>query len=105
SKLKKIGCSNNSLSSDLNPFSNLVDLEVLNLKKNNFSGSLEPLRNLTKLEYLDISNTSINNGVKYLPNNIRKIEYFNKKSTGELNNELKKIAWHLDLFNSKKQKY
>lgn len=79
---------NNLKSTDLDVFSNLINLEELLIgslddKKifsqggiiyNNFFGSLASLGNLTRLKSLDISNTNINKGLEYLPENLEEIK-------------------------------
>jgi len=38
---------------------------------NDFSGSLKNLKNLTKLQEIDITNTDVNDGLEYLPENVK----------------------------------
>ena len=73
-KLEVIAGWDNNFSGDLSVFSNLTNLETLDISGSYFFGSLEPLKNLTKLRELDISNTDINSGLEYLPDSIKKIK-------------------------------
>jgi len=81
-KITRLYISNNKISSDLTPFSRLVNLEKLGLGSNdqervkrsiynNFAGSLKPLAELTKLYWLNIRDTDIDSGLEYLPESIR----------------------------------
>lgn len=58
--------SNNFSEQDLELFSHLNGLEVLNLRNNNFRGDLKVLKGLVNLRSLDISDTNIDSGLIYL---------------------------------------
>jgi len=58
--------SNSFCEQDLDLFSHLSRLEVLNLRNNNFQGDLRVLKDLANLRSLDISGTNINSGLIYL---------------------------------------
>jgi Leucine-rich repeat (LRR) protein len=106
SKLTGLIIDNNNLTEqNIEVFSKFINLEDLRLgstdpdKRNHFIGSLESLKDLTRLEDLDISNTGINEGVKFLPDNIKRISYSVTKSKSKL----KKIVKEIDNFlNNKK---
>jgi len=66
-KLRILHVGNNSFSEqDLDLFSHLRSLEVLNLGSNNFRGDLRVLKDLVSLRSLDISDTNIGGGLIYL---------------------------------------
>jgi hypothetical protein len=80
-KLVSLYIDGNNISSNLIPFNEFVDLEVLGLGNNDqirinqgiynsFTGSLEPLQKLIKLRHLNISNTDIDSDLEYLPESI-----------------------------------
>ncbi|MEG7978377.1 MAG: hypothetical protein NY202_00155 [Mollicutes bacterium UO1] len=77
-------CDNNFSRQDLSVFSEFINLIDIDLGTNNkqlidrgiynrFYGSLEHLKNLKKLANLDIRSTDIDNGLEYLPKNVKKI--------------------------------
>ena len=66
-KLRVLHVGSNSFrEQDLDLFSNLSGLEVLNLRNNNFRGDLRVLKDLVNLRSLDISDTNIDSGLIYL---------------------------------------
>jgi len=66
-KLRVLHVGNNSFCErDLDLFSHLSRLEVLNLRNNNFRGDLRVLKDLVNLRSLDISDTNIGSGLIYL---------------------------------------
>jgi len=84
--------SNNFSEQDLAFLNKLVNLEELHLgtteegrvkenKYNRFVGSLEPLGDLRKLKILDISNIDIENGLDFLPENVKEIYCSDKEGS------------------------
>ncbi|CAG8563959.1 5523_t:CDS:2, partial [Gigaspora margarita] len=71
-KIKHLYLNHNNFPGNLTLFSQLVNLERLEIRDNHFSGSLEPLVNLGKLNYLNIEKTNITSGLEYLPDNNKK---------------------------------
>jgi len=66
-KLRVLHVGSNSFSEqDLDLFSHLSGLEVLNLRNNSFRGDLRILKDLVNLRSLDISDTNIDSGLVYL---------------------------------------
>jgi len=86
-ELEELNISNNNFpTQDLSFLSHLVNLKIVMVGNihplaqgayNKFKGSLQVLSDLTQLEELDISNTDVNNGLEYLPSNVKKIRCWN----------------------------
>ncbi|CAG8509787.1 208_t:CDS:1 [Paraglomus occultum] len=104
---------NNFLSQDCSVFGKSVNLRELKIGNHNqikinqgvynrFTGSLEPLQNLGKLEYLDISSTDIDDGLEYLPENIK---VFSCEADKRKQAKVKVIQEDWECFNHDLKKY
>lgn len=71
--LEVLGLRDNLFQSNLNIFSNFVNLRKLYIGQNNFVGSLSFLAELTKLEEIHLFHTEIDSGLEFLPDEIKRI--------------------------------
>jgi hypothetical protein len=107
-KLTSLNLENNNFSArDLSCFSSFAELERLDIGTynqdkinqnlyNRWTGSLEPLKDLNKLRKLAIDNTDLNEGIEYLPDGLKKIEYSTKARP---NCKLTNLVLRLEKFN------
>ncbi|CAI2188452.1 1678_t:CDS:2 [Funneliformis geosporum] len=64
---------NRLLSISLDEFTQLVNLNTLDLYRTNSHGSLSSLRHLEHLEHINVSHTKINSDIEHLPTNLKTI--------------------------------
>jgi hypothetical protein len=56
---------------DVSKFSKFKNLKVISINYSNFYGSLKSLKDLDNLSQIEITETNINEGLEYLPNNVK----------------------------------
>ena len=91
--------------SEFKEFTNLESLWIGNYNRetksgiyNRFAGSLEPLSELEKLKELEIGWTDIDDGLRYLPGDLKTIWCYNGKGYGTPENKCEKLVSRLRNF-------